>query len=135
MSGNSKFTKLYLKYIVKSQALFYLYIGVFLVLFGGISSGISLQVRSNYEAVANGNVIEIVSEEEIDFLDNKIYVYTDKNQMVLPFHVGAAEYREGIMYFTVEKNQEAVNGEVSVEITTGSKSLFQAIFSKAGINK
>lgn len=135
MSGNSKFTKLYLKYIVKSQAIFYLYVGFFAVLFVIVSSRISLQVRSNYEAVVNGNVIEVVTDTEIDFQDDKIYVYTDKNQRVLPLSVSSAEYQEGIMYCVVEDMQEAVNGEVSVEITTGSKSLFQAIFSKAGINK
>lgn len=129
------FSKLYLKYIIKSSTVFGLYICIFGVIFIILANGVHLQERQKYVAKIHGKNISIVNEKEVSLVDKKIYVYVDKNQKVLSFQIVTAEYRNGKTYFTIDETQEEFEGDVFVEISTGERSLFQAIFSKEDSNK
>ena len=123
MKRNYKFERIYLKCFVKSSILFWLYITIFLLIFITMSNSIEL---AGYE-LYKGNIISL--------LDNKLYIYTDKNREVLVSDARSTEYGDGKMYFILSKEQKQMDGNVTVEIATGKKTLLQSIILKVRIEK
>lgn len=136
MLNTVNLTKLYVKYMVKSQKIFYGYIMLFIILFVVISYKIELQVRSTYEGVLEENTITIKSDDVMNYLGKTIYVYTDKNQKVSSFNIISSEYQDGTMFFkivdyTTDSSVAGGSEPVFVELTTGKRMLFQAIFGES----
>ena len=118
----------YLKYVVKSPIIFYVYVFCFLILLGCMANIVSVDHRIPYDAFAEKGQILVVNETEIELLDSRIYVYTDKNQTVETLLVSAAEFSDGIMSFTLAQEQEMFSGTITVEVVTEKSTLFHEIF-------
>lgn len=127
-----KFQRYYTKYIVKSHVIFYSYLVFFILLFLMMTTTLQLEVRSAYPGDFKGKEIVISSTSEIDILNDKIFVYVDKNQEMRVLEVETAKYQEGAMHFFLTEEQDFVKGRVTVEVTCEKCSLFQRIFRKAG---
>lgn len=130
-----KITKLYLKYIVKSSKLFAVYVGIFIAVFLIMTMGLKLEIRTSYDAEMNGQEIKVLSEEKIKLTDKQVYVYIDRNQEVFPMEVSHTDYKNGAMYFYLNNNQNKIFGSATLEITTQKRSLFESIFTKAGVQQ
>lgn len=126
------FERIYVKYAVKSPLIFYLYLVAFISIFLLVSTKMRLEKRQIYEAQIQGNKVEAVCSAKKNLSDNKIYVYTDKNQEVFMFHVQEIEYENGVMRLILEEEQNDILGSVMLEMVEGDYSLFQRIFVKAG---
>lgn len=135
MKRNYKFEKAYLKWFVKSSKLFWLYITIFLLIFIIMSNSIELTGYESYKGNIKGKEVVVSTDSPISLLDNKLYIYTDKNQEVLVSDVKSTEYGEGKMHFLLSKEQNQMDGNVTVEIATGKKTLLQSIISKVRIEK
>lgn len=132
MKRKQSFERLYVKYAVKSCSVFCLYLCAFIGIFVIASSKMHLEKRQIYEAQIQGNEIKAVCDAKINPSDDRIYVYTDKNQEVFAFHVEEAEYANGVMRFVILEEQTDISGSVLLEVIEGSDSLFQRMFAKAG---
>ena len=130
MKNKRKLTIGYLKYVVKSPIIFYGYIFGYLALLGWMTNAVSVDCRIPYNAIAEKGQILVINETEIELLDNRVYVYTDKNEAVETLVVSAAEYEDGIMSFILAQEQEIFSGTVTVEIVTEKSTLFHKIFSE-----
>ena len=128
MRNKRKVTIGYLKYVVKSPIIFYVYVFCFLILLGCMANIVSVDRRIPYDAFAEKGRILVVNETEIELLDSRIYVYTDKNQTVETLLVSAAEFSDGIMSFTLAQEQEMFSGTITVEVITEKSTLFREIF-------
>lgn len=135
MKRNYKFERTYLKCFVKSSKLFWLYITIFLLIFITMSNSIELAGYESYAGNIKGREVVVKTDFPISLLDNKLYIYTDKNREVLVSDARSKEYGDGKMYFILSKEQKQMDGNVTVEIATGKKTLLQSIISKVRIEK
>lgn len=129
MARNNSFGKWYLKYIVKAPVLYCAYLGLFLTVLLAMTVNFQLDVRQTFEAEINGNEIVVRNETPIEIRDNKVYVYTDKNQEVMLFYVKSTEYSEGVLRLFLQENPDGISGKVTVEMISDSKTLLRRIFS------
>lgn len=132
MRQGRRFEQVYIKYGVKSSLLFYTYLGVFVGIFFITALKIRLEEHQAYTAEINGNKIEIPCSSSLNLLDDRIYLYTDRNSEVLRLNVKSTEYRDGIMYIVLSENRDDITGNVTVEIISGKSTLLRKIFMKAG---
>lgn len=130
MKNRKKMTSGYLKYVVKSPIVFYIYVIIFLLLFLLMTNAISVDRRTSYSAIVDKGQVQIVNETELELLDKRIYVYTDKNQEVLTLVVSSIEFGDGIISFILEQDQDILSGIVTVEAVTERSTLFHKIFSE-----
>lgn len=135
MKRNYKFERTYLKCFVKSSKLFWLYITIFLLIFITMSNSTELVGYKSYTGNIKGKEVVVKTETPISLLDNKLYIYTDKNREVLVSDTRSIEYGDGKMYFILNKEQKQMDGNVTVEIAIGKKTLLQSIISKVRIEK
>ena len=131
MRNKRKMTMRYLKYVVKSPIIFYIYILCFLILWGWMTNAVSLDSRISYTAFAKKGKILVVSENEIELLDKRIYAYNDKNQAVETLMVSVAEFNDGMMCFVLAQEQEIFTGNITIEVVAEKRTLFDKIFAKA----
>ncbi|MDE7282553.1 MAG: hypothetical protein K2N85_03060 [Lachnospiraceae bacterium] len=132
MRQGRKFKQVYIKYGVKSSLLFYTYLGVFVGIFFIAASKIWLEEHEAYTAEINGNKIEIPCSSALNLLDDRIYLYSDRNSEVLRLNVESTEYTDGVMYIVLYENIDDITGNVTVEIISGKSTLLRKIFMKAG---
>ena len=123
----NKFVSMYLKYIVKSSKCFFAYLGIFTVLFLYMTCGIQLEERKEYQAFAYKDKIVLMKTDEINAIEHKIYVYTDKNEQVESFSVTDVSLMNGELRLYLHKPQEIFVGSVTAEIIVGKSSLFYSI--------
>ena len=135
MKRNYKFERTYLKCFVKSSKLFWLYITVFLLIFIIMSNSIELAGYGSYKGNIKGREVVVTTDSPIRLLDNKLYIYKDKNQKVLVSDVRSTEYGDGKMYFILSNEQKQMDGNVTVEIATEKKTLLKSIILKVRIEK
>lgn len=132
MRQGRKYEQVYIKYGVKSSLLFYAYLGVFIGIFFIVAFKIRLEEHQAYTAEINGNKIEIPCSSALNLLDDRIYLYSDRNLEVLRLNVEDTEYRDGVMYIVLSENKNNITGNVTVEIISGKSTLLRKIFMKAG---
>lgn len=129
---NRKFEKWFLKLFVKSFMLYYSYLLLFILIFLISSHKLMLDVRGTYNATIEGNEVRVVCDSQIDYIEDKIFVYKDRDQEVYVSEIISSEYKNGIMVFHINKEIDNINGEVILEITTEKKTLLERIFAQAG---
>ena len=132
MRQGRRFEQVYIKYGVKSSLLFYTYLGVFVGIFFIAALKIRLEEHQAYTAEINGNKIEIPCSSALNLLDDRIYLYTDRNSKVLRLNVESTEYMDGVMYIVLSENRDDIKGNMTVEIISGKSTLLRKIFMKAG---
>ena len=57
MTGSRRFERQYLQYIIKSSKIFWLYIGVFVVIFFALATGIKVDIHETERATVTGEEI------------------------------------------------------------------------------
>jgi len=100
-----------------------------------MSNSIEVAGYESYTGNIKGREVVVTTGSPISLLENKLYIYTDKNQEVMVSDVRSTEYRDGKMYFLLSKEQKQMDGNVTVEIATGKKTLLQSIILKVRIEK
>lgn len=135
MKRNYKFERIYLKCFVQSSKLFCLYIVIFVVFFVIMSNSIELAGYELYKGNIRGSKVVVTTHAPISLLDNRLYIYTDKNQEVLVSDVSTMEYGNGKTYFVLKDEQKQMKGNVTVEIATEKMTLLHSIISKVRIHK
>lgn len=135
MKRNYKFERIYLKCFVQSSKLFCLYIVVFVLFFVIMSNSIELAGYELYKGNIKEQEVVVTTHAPIRLLDNRLYIYRDKNREVLVSDVSTMEYRDGKTYFVLKDEQKQMKGNVTVEIATGKITLLHSIISKVRIHK
>ena len=127
------FSKIYVKYIIKSSAIFYTFLAIGIIGFLIMSMSLKLDVTKKYEAYFDNN--RIIINETLDNIDS-LYVYKTLNDKVYFFYVRELIYDEQYTILYLENDNENVKnnllGIVKIELITGQESLLKTIFVKAG---
>ncbi len=128
------FSQIYVKYIIKTPVLFFLYIGIGIGIFLYLTLSLQLDVMTTYQADYQDGTVVIPAKEPIDA--NKIYLYKDRNEKVYTVSVGQTEYENGTVIFHIDEKDIAdtgkLSGDITVDVINGKESLFKKIFIKAG---
>jgi len=127
------FSRLYVKYIIKSKVLFYIFLAVGIIGFLIMTFSLKLDIVTKYEAYFDNN--KIVINENLDNIDS-LYIYKSLNEKVYFFDVNEIDYVEQYTILYVNNENENIKnnllGVVKLEIVTGKQSLFELIYIRAG---
>jgi len=132
LERNRSFEHKYIKYLVKSHALFYSFLLLFVGVFLFASIAIKLDVRKIYPANAEGNKITVTTDNEIMPIDGKLYLYLYRNEEIVSVDVLQKEFADGHMTFYINENPIMMNEKITLEITVAKETLLSRIFAKAG---
>lgn len=124
-----KFSRLYVKYIVKTPVIFYLFLIIGIVLFLYFSLGLKLDVVQSVKANIEDNRFIVVGEYETQ--SDMIYLYNDRNEKIYKLKIQQIERIDGQTIFVIN-NSVGLSGDIQADIVTGSQTLFERIFIKAG---
>ena len=130
------FSQIYIKYIIKTPVLFFLYISIGVGLFLFMTLSLQLDVMATYKASYHDGMVFIISKDPIDA--NKIYLYEDRNEKVYTVLVDHMEFEESTVIFHIQEADIAaadiLTGDITVDVINSKESLFKKIFIKAGKN-
>jgi hypothetical protein len=128
-----KLEALYVKYLIKTPALFYAFLFVFIGVFLMMSASLKLDVVETYDAVIEGDVITIHSDQVTAPIDGRVYFYTDRNERVYQSVVERFEASDGAAVISLDGGGAAdLSGGVTVGLIVGEQSLLARIFVRAG---
>jgi hypothetical protein len=127
------FSKLYVKYIIKSKVIFCAFLCLSILGFLLMTISLKLDIVTKYEAYFDNN--KIVINQSLYNIDT-LYIYKSLNEKVYFFDVINTEYIEQYTILYVNNIDERVKnsllGVVKIEIVTGKQSLFELIYLRAG---
>jgi hypothetical protein len=130
-----KFQQLYVKYLIKNPALFYGFIGLFLIIFLVLSLSIKLDVVKSYPASIAGNVISVESANAEAISGNKVYYYTNRNEKIYKSEANDISADDGEIKIVITGNEQGeISGEINIDLVVGKQALLERIFVKAGKN-
>lgn len=135
MKKKQTFEKRYLKYVVKSPVLFCTYMVLFVIVFICMTTRLKLDVRKSFEGEIYGDEIIVAGEIKSHVLEDKVYVYKNKNQKIFVFDIETIEYSTDEMHIFLNEEQDELFGEITLEVIDKRNSLFETIFTKAGVNR
>ena len=129
MIKKMKNQKCYIKYIVKSPIVFFLFLllGVFLFLYYSIN--LELNIIQSLRANIEDN--NIIIEGEYYVQSDVIYLYVDRNERIQKLKFKQIVHTEGHTIFVTEDSIE-LSGEIIVDVVIDKQSLLKNIFIKAG---
>ena len=127
------FSRLYVKYIIKSKVLFYVFLVAGIIGFLVMTVSLKLDIVTKYEAYFDNN--KIVINENLDNIDS-LYIYKSLNEKVYSFTVSELNHVEQYTVIYINNENENIKnnllGVVKLEIVTGQQSLFELIYMRAG---
>lgn len=127
------FSKIYIKYIIKSKILFCAFLSLGVIGFLVMTLSIKFDIVTKYDAYFDED--KIVINEELDDIDS-FYIYRSLNEKVYRFAVRETEHLEQYTILHIDNEDESIKnnllGIVKLEIVTGEQSLFELIYIKAG---
>ena len=130
----NSFNKFYIKYILKSGVIFYIFIVIGIVSFTIVTTSFKLELITTYEGNFSNN--RIVINENIDDSFNSLYIYKSRNDKVYSFKIIENVYTDGMVILYINNENEEINnlltGMVKIDIVTGEQSLLKMIFLRAG---
>ena len=129
MSKKSKFSNWYVKYIIKIPIIFYSFLILGMLLFVYLSFGLQLDVLQSVKAEITNNTVIIGSE--YNSKSDTVYIYNDRNEKVYKFKIKSSQI-SNLKTVLIIDNDIGLYGEVNADIITGSQTLFERIFIKAG---
>lgn len=138
MRKHSSFSRFYLKYIIKNSSFFYIFVFIGVSLFIYMSYSLRLNSLKSFPAIyENGRVtIEADLTEAIKQGVEKLYIYTDRNDMVFTVKIEGTSVNCGVTKFFIENkdipDSLSLSKSLTAEVVTGSESLLKRIFVKAG---
>ena len=125
----TKFQRMYVKYIMKSPAIFILFliIGIFLFSF------IFLNIRLNIMRQGEVEVIDsqIFFDNIYETVSNTVYLYYDRNEEIFKFEAEKLSEENGKTVMIIN-NESNLSGEMDAEIIVGTQTLFEKIFINVG---
>ena len=125
----TKFQRMYVKYIMKSPAIFILFliIGIFLFSF------IFLNLRLNIMRQVEVEVIDsqIFFDNIYETVSNRVYLYYDRNEEIFKFEAEKLSEENGKTVMIIN-NESNLSGEMDAEIIVGTQTLFEKIFINVG---
>ena len=125
----SKFSKFYVKHIIKKPFVFYGFLGFGIGLFLYLSLTVKLDVVQSVPAEVSGHQITLKGEH--DLTTGVMYLYYDRNDRVYKLQAVRCTYEDGNTVCTVEDNQ-GLSGKMDADLVLGSETLLKRIFVKAG---
>lgn len=131
MAEDRRFSRTYVKYIIKTPLVFYLFLAAGVMLFLYMTLSLKLDVMQTYDAAISGNTVTVSCEPHM--VSDTVYLYSDKNEEI--FKVKAEDIRtaDGCIVFTVSSLAlSELRGDVCVELVVGRQTLFTRIFVNAG---
>lgn len=123
------FSKLYVKYIIKTPVIFYLFLMMGIVLFLYFSISLKLDIIQSVKANVENNKLTVAGEYETQ--SDIIYLYSERNEEIHKLKIAKIEHINGKTIFFIN-NSVGLSGEIHADIVTGSQTLFSKIFIKAG---
>lgn len=135
MNRNRKLEQWQIKYLVKSPLIYYSFLVLFIAVFLYVSLTLNIDIRKSFLANMSCNEISIKTEKKIHSEDDIIYIYKNRNEKIISQSILDSKYSNGTMYFYIDENEQALSGNVTIEIKTGEQSLFAKIFLKAGTDE
>lgn len=125
----SNFSRLYVKYLIKTPVIFFLFLFTGVALFLYLTLHVNLDVTESYEAFIVEDIVTIPGEHEVD--SDTIYLYNDRNEVVYQTEIENAIIQDGNTVIDVENSYD-LSGEIYVDIVVGEETLLERIFVKAG---
>lgn len=124
-----KFSRFYVKYLIKSSVIFYVFLAIGVALFLYLSLHIKLDVITTYDAqiLENNVIINCDCESSSDVL----YLYNDRNEDIYKLQIESITCNKDKTIFTINDSINLV-GDVKAEVVTGKQTLLHKIFVKAG---
>ena len=124
----SKFARWYVKYIIKTPLVFYLFCpGNSFVLI--LSLSLKMDIMQTAKAHVSGR--EVVLDGEYDILSDELYLYRNRNEEVFRLLIEGWEKTGGGTVCTVEDGK-SLSGNMNADIVTGSQTLLEKIFAGMG---
>ena len=117
-------SKLYINPVIYYM---FLLAGVMLFLYFSLST--KLDVVQNVKANIQDN--RIIIEGNYDAKSDAIYLYNDRNEKIHKLTIEKSEYIDGQTIFIINNTTE-LSGDIQADIVTGSQTLLERIFIKAG---
>lgn len=124
-----KFSRLYVKYIIKSPIVYYSFLLIGIVLFLYFSLNFKLDIVQSVNANIEDNSFTV--EGEYKTSSDTIYLYRDRNEKIYRLKIDQIEYIDNKTIFIINNSIE-LSGEIHADIVIGSQTLFERIFIKAG---
>lgn len=128
------FSQAYVKYIVKTPILFYAFLSIGIGIFLYMTLSIQMDVRVTYEAKYEKGDIVFFSSKPVEW--EKIYIYKDRNEKVYSVSVDSAVFEDNTATLHIKEADNSafkeLSGDVYVDVTKTTESLFERIFKKAG---
>jgi hypothetical protein len=127
------FSRLYVKYLIKTPLLFYLFFSIGAILFVYMTISVRIDVMKTYDASYKDGVITIAANENI--ITEKIFVYSNRNEKIYGVHIDKVVNEEDRMYIYVAQGDDAFEkllDDIKVDMVIGKQSLLERIFVKAG---
>ncbi len=125
----NKFARWYVKYIIKTPLVFYLFLSGGIALFLILSLRLKMDIMKTVEANVSGR--KVVLEGEYDLLSNELYLYCNRNDEVFRFQIESWESAEGSTICTAA-DEISLSGNMNADIVIGSQTLLERIFVGTG---
>ena len=117
-------SKLYINPVI-----YYMFLLTGVILFLYLSLNIKLNVVQNVKANIKDN--RIIIEGEYYNKSDAIYLYNDRNEKIYKLTIEDSEYTDGRTVFIIN-NTTKLSGNIQADIVTGSQTLLERIFIRAG---
>ncbi|MCX7748159.1 MAG: hypothetical protein N2645_14935 [Clostridia bacterium] len=117
-------SKLYLNPVI-----YYMFLLAGVILFVYLSLNIKLDVVQNVKANIKDD--RIIIEGEYNTKSDAIYLYNDRNEKIYKLTIEHLEYIDGQTVFIINNTTELF-GDIQADIVTGSQTLLERIFIRAG---
>ena len=124
-----KFSRLYVKYIIKTPVVFNLFLLTGVLLFLYFSLNLKLDVIQNTDADIENNRVTV--EGKYTAQSDMLYLYNDRNEKVYKYRIEQIDYEKNQTVFVVN-NSDGLSGKIQAEIVIGSQTLLERIFIRAG---
>lgn len=127
-------SKIYVKYLLKSGVVFYSFLLIGIIGFLLMTLSLKLDMVTTYDAYFAEN--RIVLNENPNTEIDSLYAYKARNEKVYSFTVTDVEYIDQYMILyigdTDKSMQNALSGNIKVDIVAERRTLLEVIFVKAG---
>jgi len=129
-----KLSKIYTKYIIKSQILFSFFLIIGTAAFLVMTLTLKIDILTRYNGIFADN--RIIVNEILDETVESVYAYKSRNDRVYSFPVTQVSYVDDYSVLHIDSvdkiNPNNLMGGIGIDIITGRVSLFELIFIKAG---
>lgn len=129
MYGKNKYSRLYIKYIVKNPIIFYSFLAAGIALFLYMTLNLKLEITHSFDTEINGN--EVSFDCGYEYISDTIYLYKDRNEKIYKLKFTKAIAQSGKPVLIID-NPDKISGSYKAELIIGEQTFLEKIFVKAG---